>query len=311
MEPLYQKRISEAVPAFDLGDKINACISSERVRNLSERSLKELNHQLTRFNAFCRERSVKDIFQCTASFLKDFILYSNPSASPTQGKTIVWCLRKLFRYLMLWGDITENPAAVLSHPKMSRRSKLPDYLPASDLRTLMEWVSEHGTLQDMTILSLLATVGARPIEICKLRRRDIDYGSRCIFLSVKGNWYKRTPVSSAMAELLEEYVATGTHRSSVLFLNQWNRPVDTRYIQRMLKHFAGEAGLPYTITPNTLRHTFATFAADRHGVVITRALLGHCAQSHATDVYMHLAPSKYRPLMNCHPYQTTIGRGRK
>jgi len=213
--------------------------------------LKELSIQLTRFNTFCREKGLNDISQCSSCFLKDYILYINPSASPTQGKTIVWCLRKLFSYLILWGDIAENPAGALSHPKISRRSTLPDYLTASQLRTLMEYVSEHGTLQDLTILSLLATVGMRPVEICKLRPKDVDCGRQCIFLSVKGNRYKRTPVSCAMTELLEEYIESSTHSSSVLFLNQWSRPIDARCIQRMLKHFASEAGLPYNIIGHT------------------------------------------------------------
>jgi integrase/recombinase XerD len=295
---------------MDLTDKISACLTAERSRGLSERSLKELQLHLSRFNTFCQNRRIGKINGCTPAILKDFLLYINPFASPAQGKAIVWSLRKLFGYLSLWGDIAENPAKALSHPKLSRRSKLPDYLSASNLRTLMEYVTLHGTLQDLTILSLLATVGARPVEICKLRRRDVHCGEQYIFLSVKGNWYKRTPLSAAMAELLEDYIAALTHDSERLFLNQWGRPIDTRYIGRQLKRFASEAGLPHTITSNTLRHTFATYAADRHGVMVTRALLGHCPQSHATDVYMHLSPSKFRPLMNCHPYQTTWGRGR-
>lgn len=310
MEPLKSKTCSSPI-IYDLTDKIESCITAEHARNLSERSLKELTVQLLRFNTFCQEQGINDISQCTASFLKEFILHANPSSSPAQGKTIVWCLRKLFAYLVLWGDIEDNPAKVLPHPKISRRSKLPEYLPASQLRTLMEYVAEHGTLQDMTILSLLATVGARPVEICKLCRKDVDCGQQYIFLSVKGNWYKRTPVSASMADLLKDYIATISIDSDQLFHNQWGNPIDTRYIQRMLKRFAIEVDLPHKVTPNTLRHTFATYAADRHGVVITRALLGHCPQSHSTNVYMHLAPSKYRPLMNCHPYQTTSGRGRK
>jgi site-specific recombinase XerD len=204
---------------MDLTDKISACLTAERSRGLSERSLKELQLHLSRFNTFCQNRRIGKINGCTPAILKDFLLYINPFASPAQGKAIVWSLRKLFGYLSLWGDIAENPAKALSHPKLSRRSKLPDYLSASNLRTLMEYVTLHGTLQDLTILSLLATVGARPVEICKLRRRDVHCGEQYIFLSVKGNWYKRTPLSAAMAELLEDYIAAltvgQTHRYPV------------------------------------------------------------------------------------------------
>jgi site-specific recombinase XerD len=52
-----------------------------------------------------------------------------------------------------------------------------------------------------------------------------------------------------------------------------------------------------------LRHTFATYMADRHGKEITRAFLGH-SSSAATDTYMHLVPNSYRTYMNMHPHQT-------
>ena len=61
MEPLPMEKDSESAGAIDLTDKISACISAERIRNLSERSLKELSIQLTRFNTFCREKGLKDI----------------------------------------------------------------------------------------------------------------------------------------------------------------------------------------------------------------------------------------------------------
>lgn len=299
--------IARHAHAIDLRDKISACIRSERARKLSERSITELTIHLNRLDEYCRLRRIEHVSECSPAFLKDFILHANPTASPAQTKAIVWSLRKFFGYLTLWQDCGNNPAAALSHPKLSPRRIIPDYLSAAKLRTLMEYVAEHGTLSDMTILSLLATVGARPKEICLLRRQDVNRGEQIIFLHVKGNWFKRTPISPSMAELLDDYIRGITHTGEPLFLNQWRRPLDTRYIQRMLKHFAAAAGLGRHITPNTLRHTFATYAADRHGVVITRALLGHCAASHATDIYMHLAPSKYRALMNCHPYQTTVG----
>lgn len=296
------------VRAIDLSSRISACINAEQARNLSQRSIREFKNHLTHLADYCVQKGIQHLAQCTPAFLKDFILHINPTASPSQGKSIVWSLRKLFGYLTLWGDCSDNPAACLPHPKISRRHKLPDYINASQLRTLLEYVAEHGSLADMTIISLLATVGARPIEICKLRRKDVFCEEQMILLCVKGNWFKRTPVSESMAELLDDYVNSITHNSEQLFLNQWQRPLDTRYIQRLLKDFAANSGLGRHITPNTLRHTFATYAADRHGVVVTRALLGHCAASNATDVYMHLAPSKYRTLMNCHPYQTTITR---
>jgi integrase/recombinase XerD len=185
---------------------------------------------------------------------------------------------------------------------------VPQYLTAGQLRTFMTTAAESDSLQDFVIISLLATTGARPHEIVKLRISDINCGQQFVFFHVKGDWYKRTPINHVMTGLLEEYLESLPPACEQLFYNQWGRPIDVRWIERLVRLIGENAGLSRRITPKMLRHTFATYAADRHGANVTRALLGHCGASHATDVYMHLAPSKFRRLMNCHPYQTTIAR---
>jgi site-specific recombinase XerD len=155
-------------------------------------------------------------------------------------------------------------------------------------------------------LSLPATVGARPSEIVTLKKAEVNIGDQYLMLKVKGNWFKRSPISNSMAELLDQYLHSIDKDQQYLFLNEWNRPIDIRWIQRMVRDAGIEAGMQQRIKPIMFRHTFATYAADRHGKTITRALPGHCNLSHSTDVYMHLIPSKFRVLMNLHPYQTSF-----
>lgn len=303
LAPIYSQ------PAgIELTPLIDRCIESERTRDISPRSLIELRLHLSRFSDYCQIKGVLSFLELDAALLKDFILHTNPSGSPAQGKAIIWTLRKFFSYLALWNIVTSNPARALPHPKISPRHTLPRYLTAAQLRTFMTTSAESNSLQDFVVVSLLATTGARPTEIVNLRLRDINCGQQFIFLHVKGNWYKRTPVSAIMTELLEDYLESHSQASEHLFHNQWGHPIDVRWIQRLVRATGEKAGFTQRITPCMLRHTFATYAADRHGIMVTRALLGHCGASHATDVYLHLVPGKFRRLMNCHPYQTTIER---
>jgi integrase/recombinase XerD len=287
------------------------CIESERVRGLSRRSLSELGRTFGRFTDYLRHRTICSVEAITAGTIKDFLLFANPSGRAAMGKTLVWSMRKFFSFLALRQIIAGSPAASIPHPKARPREKLPTYLKPGELSALLEKAAEERSMQDFTVLSLLATVGARPHEIGTLRRCDIHPEEHYIFLRVKGGWYKRTPVSAAMADTLRDYIRTCAPTGPALFLNTWKRPIDRRWIERMLRDAARRAGIKRRITPNTMRHTFATYAADRHGAVITRALLGHCAASHSTDVYMHLIPSKFRALMNPHPYQTTVRTKRR
>ena len=74
------------------------------------------------------------------------------------------------------------------------------------------------------------------------------------------------------------------------------------------KQAGREAALPMVLTCNHLRHTFAIHAADRHGKIITRALMGHQHLA-TTSVYTHLSPRHFQGLMNRHPYQLQIEKG--
>jgi site-specific recombinase XerD len=282
------------------------CVEYEVMRGLSERSTSELSRVFTRFGSYLRSRKIRALDDLTATTIKDFLLYTNPLGSAAQGKTNVWSMRKLFAFLALRQIITGNPAGHIPHPKARPREKLPTYLKPAELSALLESAAQKRNLQDFTVLSLLATVGPRPHEIAKLRIQDVFPEEQYLFLHVKGGWFKRTPMSAAMAETLREYIEAYAPHGPRLFYNQWKKPIDRRWIERMVRDAGVQAGITCHVTPNILRHTFATYAADRHGAVVTRALLGHCCRSHSTDVYMHLVPGKFRALMNCHPYQTTI-----
>jgi integrase/recombinase XerD len=288
------------------------CLDAERSRGLSKRSLDEVEHWIDRFGMFAQSLKLATPKDVTTGIIRDFIIAANPKDSASLGKTIVWCMRKFCSFLALRQVLPVSPAQPIPHPKARPREKLPEYLKPSELSALLETAFTKRSLQDLTIISLLVTAGPRPKEIVTLRRKDIFIGEQFVFLKVKGGWYKRTPISESMAETFREYLDTIPRNRPLLFPNQWGKPIDTRWIERMVRDAAAQAGIKRRVTPRILRHTFATYAADRHGITVTRALLGHSNHSHAntTEVYMHLIPSKFRVLMNCHPYQTTVRRRR-
>jgi len=297
------------VVGVDISHLVDQCIHAECVRGLSRRSVAELRHHLGSFAAFVVEHSVASLDGITPLLIKDFLLDANPAGSASVGKAMVWTLRKFGAFLALRQLLPDNPAKGIGHPKARPREKLPEYLKAGRLRVLMESAALTHSLQDLTVLALLSTTGARPVEIARLRLKDVFVEQQFIFFHVKGGWYKRTPISEAMAETLRDYLLEDAPPGPALFTNNWGRPIDRSWIERLVRTAGMEVGIR-RLTPRILRHTFATYLADRHGTPVTRALLGHCQRSHSTEVYMHLIPSKFRVLMNRHPYQTTWRKGR-
>lgn len=201
-----------------------------------------------------------------------------------------------------------NPAASLLHPKIPKREHLPEYLSPEELDALMKASFEAFSIKESTIIALMTTTGLRPKEVADLQVRDVNVPEQLIYGKVKGGWYKRGPISPAMAEQFQEYFDQTGIQDGPVFRNTWGDPIDTSWIRRMVERVARQAHIQRKVTPKMLRHTFATYAAQRHGKTITRALLGHCDTGHATEVYLHLLPDRFRPLAQMHPFAAELWR---
>ena len=162
--------------------------------------------------------------------------------------------------------------------------------------------------RDLVILSLMTTTGMRPNEVAGLKRDDINIEQQRVDHRTKGGWHKSTPLSLSMTSLLAEYFERREDGCNAAFVNTRSKPVTVGWIQGMVRAAGHEAGLDFRLTPNHLRHTFATHAADRHGKVVTKALLGHSGYSR-TEVYLHLSARRFRAVARLHPYQHAFKMG--
>ncbi len=290
--------------ATDIRAAVHGCLHAERELGLAERSLRSCGGYLREFAEHCVQQGVCTGSGLTTRLVTDYIAQRGASGGPPLVKSLVWSIRKLCSYLCLRGVLSENPARDLRHPPISPRAALPEYLSAARLRHLLETVARDRSVQDFAILSLIATTGLRSFEVASLRRDNLHLDQHRIAAKTKGGWLKKTPLPAPTAALLKAYLATRTDHQPAVFLNKWDRPATANWVQRMVKEAGGDAGLPL-LTARILRHTFGTFAADRHGTIVTRALLGH-RFCRTTQIYTHLSPRRFRPLMNAHPYQTVI-----
>jgi site-specific recombinase XerD len=283
-------------------------IAYEKSRDLSPRSLKELRAVLNKLGDFAREQDLASLESISAATLKDFLLHQNPSGSPAQSKMLIWVLRKFFAWLVLSGDLPHNPAGSLVHPKICKREHLPEYLSPEELDALMATAFSAFSIKEATIIALMTTTGLRPKEVAGLQVRDINIAEQLIYGKVKGGWYKRGPITAAMAQQFQLYFDQTGIDAGPVFRNAWNDHIDTSWIRRMVRQVAQKAHIERNVTPKMLRHTFATYAAQRHGKSVTRALLGHCDTGHATEVYMHLLPERFGPLAQMHPFGVELWR---
>ena len=286
----------------EINQLVNKCLDIEYQRNLATKSLKELKRYLTEFGEYCKKKEIYSVHELTPKFLKEYVEQCWQRGNFPLVKAIVWSLRKFGAYLALVQIIPDNPAQYLRHPKIPKRRKLPEYLRASQLRQLLERCAHTRSFQDFTILSLLASTGLRTNEIVTLNRDRVDIPHNRIVLIVKGGWQKKTPLSDQMSLILAKHLKDRNDNTPSVFINKKEGPLSESYIRRMVKTVAADVGIKFPLTCRHLRHTFATHSVDKHGMLITKALLGHSKMT-ATQVYLHLSPRRFRGLMNQHPYQ--------
>ena len=282
-------------------DLVQQCLTFEQGRNLTVRTIKDLKRYLTEFIIYCYTNGITTLTELKPSFLKEYVEHRCHKTGPSVKKAVVWSLRKFGQYLHVTQLLDRNPASCLRHPTFPPRAKLPEYLSEWLLRKLLVSAACTGSFQQFAIISLVAATGLRPSEVCALRPSDIHLEHLYLDVRVKGGWCKRTPLSSSMALILGNHLATLPGDSKACFLNKQGLPLSVGWLQRMVKTAGQRAGLPRHLTCNQLRHTFATYAADCHGKVITKALMGHQNLA-TTEIYTHLSPRYFNSVMQHHPY---------
>lgn len=280
---------------------VNDCIESEKERGLAKATLKELIRYLHEFAEYYQSQ-INCIEGLTPDFLRQYVEQRGKGLGSDLIKAVVWSLRKFGAFLVLRNILSNNPAKPLRHPRISPRSQLPKYLSVKQLRTLLHSAAERRNKRDFAVLALICSTGMRPSSVAALKRSQFIASQYCIIEKTKGGGLKRTALNEYITAILQEYMATRSDDCSALFLSDRGRPVSISWIQRMVKQAGQEARLSHPVTCSKLRHTFAVHAADRHGKILTKALLGHQRLA-TTCVYTHLSARHFRALMNMHPYR--------
>ena len=169
-----------------------------------------------------------------------------------------------------------------------------DALDARDLGRLINAVDgpHWSDKRDVALINVLARAGLRVSEALALKVGDVELGPRSGKLLVregKGLKSRTLALSSEARNTLKAYLQMRPKvAGDLLFLSRTHRALDPRDVQRMVSEAARRAGIKFTVTPHTLRHSFATrFLAKNQGDIATLAtILGH-ANISTTTRYLH------------------------
>lgn len=209
-----------------------------------------------------------------------------PLAASSAARALV-AVRGLHRFAVREGLVALDPAREVKPPAAPRR--LPKALPVDDVLRLLETPSG---LRDRALLEVLYSTGARISEAVGLDLDDIDGTERTVLLDGKGGKQRLVPIGRPALEALDAYLvrarpglAAGGRGSPAVFLNVRGGRLSRQSAWQTLKVAAERAGLTATVSPHTLRHSFATHLLEGGADVrVVQELLGHASVT-TTQIY--------------------------
>jgi len=228
--------------------------------------------------------------------LKAFISWLNELGmlASTQARVISG-LKAFFNYLILEDIVVNNPMALIEAPKLSR--KLPDTLNINEINQLIDAIdaSKPEGIRNKAILEVLYGCGLRVTELTELKISNLFPQIEFVKVIGKGNKERLVPIGGVALKLLDLYMhQVRVHmkikkgNEDFIFLNRFGAKLSRISIFNLIKSLAITTGIKKTISPHTLRHSFATHliegGADLRAV---QEMLGHSSIT-TTEIYTHI-----------------------
>ncbi len=294
-------------------------------RGRSQLTLRNYDFYLTRFLAITKLKNPSEIdpeiIRRYRLALNRLTGYDGETLKKTTQNYHLIALRSFLKYLAK-RDIASLAPEKIELMKQSERTV--DFLEGGDLDQLLQAPikNEGDTLlgrRDHAILELLFSTGLRVSELAKLQRDDVNLEKDEFTVRGKGGKVRLVFLSEQAKGAIRDYLEQRQDGNPALFVRADRAagrsvsapdadptPLTPRSIQRLVQHYAAAAGLTKTITPHTLRHSYATdLLMNGADIRSVQALLGHASIT-TTQVYTHVTDRQLKEV-----YKNFHGRKRE
>jgi len=266
-------------------------------RSLSENSIEAYSRDIEKLYQFADIQPIKlNPENITLSHLRQFIVWASELGMiPSSQARILSGLKSFYKYLLMEDMIKIDPSELLESPKIQR--KLPDTLSIEDINRLIDAidVSKQEGVRNKAILEVLYGCGLRVSELTGLKLSNLYLDIEFIKVVGKGSKERLVPIGGSGVKALKIWIENvRVHipikkgHEDIVFLNRRGSGLSRVYIFLMIKQLAELTGIKKTISPHTLRHSFATHlvegGADLRAV---QEMLGHESIT-TTEIYTHL-----------------------
>ncbi|WP_278994432.1 site-specific tyrosine recombinase/integron integrase [Prevotella melaninogenica] len=250
-----------------------------------------------------------DVLDVKLEDLEHFAAFiSDLGIGPRSLARILSGVRQFYRFLVIDGYLEVDPTELLESPKQP--DHLPEVLSTAEVDLLEQAIdlSKWEGHRNRAIIEVLFSCGLRVSELTNLKLSNLYVEEQYIRVMGKGSKERLVPISPRALDELNYWFADRNvmkikpGEEDYVFLNRRGQHLTRTMILIMIKRYAVEAGIKKTISPHTLRHSFATSllegGADLRAI---QAMLGHESIG-TTEIYTHIDTSTLRQeILEHHP----------
>jgi integrase/recombinase xerD len=275
-------------------------------RNLSQNTIEAYRNDLRWLLAYVNYHGLKvetvkleDLDNFSASLHDQRI-------TPRSQARILSGVRSFFKFLLLDGFIDADPTELLVSPHV--RNALPDVLSTAEVDRLEASIdlSKWEGQRNRAIIEVLFSCGLRVSELVNLKLSNLFVEEKFVRVTGKGDKERLVPISSRALDELNAWFADRNAmrikpgEEDYVFLNRRGAHLTRTMILIMIKRQAVAAGITKTISPHTLRHSFATALLEGGADLIAiQAMMGH-EDIATTEIYTHIDTSSLREEITKH-----------
>lgn len=277
-------------------------------KGLSANSVEAYERDYQRLKAYMEAHGL-DVVRASFDDLQAFVFdtFKDIASVRTQARLIAG-IHSFYRFLLYHHYIEQDPSELLETPK--KELHLPDVLSLEEIDKMIAQIdmSKSESHRNRAIIEMLYGSGLRVSELVNLRLSDIYLQEGYMRITGKGSKQRLVPISPVAAEWFGYWMQDRglldikAEATDIAFVNRYGRQLTRAMIFTIIKTLARAAGIQKTISPHTLRHSFATHLLQNGADLrIIQQLLGHESIS-TTEIYTHVdihdlreAVLKYHP----------------
>jgi integrase/recombinase XerD len=274
-------------------------------RHLAENTVRSYERDLALYNTFLRTRGISSPTEAGHEDLQAYLrwLAARGLAARSRARNLS-ALRAFYRFLRLEEKAKDDPTEWIESPKGWK--KLPRFLNGGDVEKLLASPDREtpSGLRDAALFELLYDCGLRVSELASLRVDGIDLESLLLKVRGKGGKERFVPFGEEALEVLDRYLKESRSATrgtgDYLFPGRSGGHLTRQGIWKIVKRHLRASGIARSVSPHTLRHSFATHllnnGADLRAV---QMMLGH-ADISTTQIYTHLTRERLKKVHRKH-----------